>query len=34
METAGDIGAVDKRHDFGIQAHGPGAETFTYVAIE
>jgi hypothetical protein len=34
MEAAGDIGAVDERHHLGIQAHGPGAEAFPYVAIE
>ncbi|MNP11037.1 hypothetical protein D3C76_1032080 [compost metagenome] len=34
METAGDVGAVDVRHDLGIQAHGPVAETFTHIAIQ
>ncbi|MNJ60054.1 hypothetical protein D3C77_557660 [compost metagenome] len=34
METAGDIGTVDKGHDLGIQAHGPTAETFTHIAIQ
>ncbi|MNP81920.1 hypothetical protein D3C76_1804080 [compost metagenome] len=34
METAGNVGAIDKRHDLGIQAHGPAAETFTHVAIQ
>jgi len=34
MEATGDIGAVDERHHLGVQAHGPGAEAFPYVAIE
>jgi len=34
MEAAGDIGAIDEWHHLGIQAHGPGAEAFPYIAIE
>ncbi len=34
VETAGDVGAVDKGHDFGIQAQGPVAKAFADVAIQ
>ncbi|MNC32968.1 hypothetical protein D3C75_813490 [compost metagenome] len=32
--AAGDVGAIDVGHDFGIQAHAPAAETLAHVAIE
>ncbi|MNE08325.1 hypothetical protein D3C80_1009720 [compost metagenome] len=34
VEAAGDVGAVDVRHDLGIEAHGPGAEAFADIAVE
>jgi hypothetical protein len=34
VEAAGDVGAVDIRHDLGVQTHGPGAEAFADVAIQ
>ena len=32
--AAGDVGAVDVGHDFGVQAHAPAAKTFAHVAVE
>ena len=34
METTGDAGQVDMRHDLVIQAHFPGAEALAHVAVE
>ncbi|MNI83099.1 hypothetical protein D3C73_1398770 [compost metagenome] len=34
METAGDVGAIDEGHDFGVQTHGPVAKAFANVAVQ
>ena len=34
VKTAGNVGAINKRHDLGIQAHGPAAKTLTNIAIQ
>jgi hypothetical protein len=34
MEAAGDVGAVDERHHFGVEAHRPGAEALANVAVQ
>ncbi len=34
VKAAGDVGAVDEGHHFGIQTHGPGAIAFADIAVQ